>query len=46
MLLKNNVYIMREKEAFTYVKYVNEKYGKDFIKSHKITEAFDFNDTN
>ena len=36
MLLNNNVYIMREKEAFTYVKYVNEKYGKDFIKSLKI----------
>ena len=46
MLLNNNVYIMREKEAFIYVKYVNEKYGKDFIKSHKITKAFDFNDTN
>lgn len=46
MLVNNNVYIMREKEAFTYVKYVNEKYGKNFIKSHKITKAFDFNDTN
>lgn len=35
-LIDNNVYIMREKEAFSYVKYVNEKYGKNFIKSHKI----------
>lgn len=37
-LLENNVYIMREKEAFTYVKYVNEKYGQDFLKQHKIKE--------
>ena len=38
-LIKNNVYIMREKEAFTYVKYVNEKYGKDFLKQYKIKES-------
>lgn len=35
-LIKNNVYILREKEAFTYVKYVNERYGKDFLKQRKI----------
>lgn len=35
-LIKYNVYIMREAEAFTYVKYVNEKYGKNFLKSHKL----------
>lgn len=46
ILVENGIYIMREKEAFIYVKYVNEKYGKDFIKSHKITKAFDFSDTN
>ena len=36
MLIANNIYIMREKEAFTYVKYVNENYGKDYIKSFKM----------
>jgi hypothetical protein len=36
ILIKNNIYIMREQEAFTYVKYVNEKYGKDFLKQYKI----------
>lgn len=35
-LLNNKVYIMREQEAFTYVKYVNEKYGKEFFKQRKI----------
>lgn len=35
-LIKNNIYIMREKEAFSYVKYVNEKYGKNFLSSFKI----------
>lgn len=36
-LIKHKIYIMREKEAFMYVKYVNEKYGKDYLKSFKIS---------
>lgn len=36
VLIENNIYIMKEDEAFTYVKYVNNKYGKNYLKSFKI----------
>lgn len=32
----NKIKIIRDTEAHSYMKYVNEKYGKDFFKSHKV----------
>lgn len=35
-MIKNNVIILKYKEYMKYVKYINEKYGKDFLKQYKI----------
>lgn len=35
-LVKNNVSIIKQKDADVYVDYVNKKYGKDFLRAHKL----------
>lgn len=35
-MIKNNVIILKYKEYMKYVKYINEKYGKNYIKQYKI----------